>query len=271
MSEVTISLLHATHRAGASALARRDRWLALAARPELVEYHFAFDDDDDVSVAAIGGEALPNLGGRVTAVRNWNWAARRSTGDLMMVVADDLQPAEQGWDNQLRRVCGALDATKVPFAVKVRDGEKAAEHLMRHPVVSRAYYAAYGLFDDGYFGIGADNDFTLSAHCYGLVLDGRGLVLDHEHPTHGAPPTASHSRMSAPAERDDGKARFERRWPLRRRRIWYRYFKPRRGQRRVSRIRLLARSGMTRLGWARAFVPNFVRHRVRSLVGKGLG
>lgn len=262
---VTISLLHATHAAGDKAVIVRDRWFAMAARPDLLEHVFAFDVDDPVSsavpeIAASGG--LPSLGGRVTAVRNWNHAAGRATGDLMMVIADDLTPGAEGWDDALRAKCGLLDPTRVPFAMKVLDSSKTAEHLMRHPVVSRAYWRRFGLFDSGYFGLGVDNDFTNSAHCRGLVMDARDLVFVHSHPQFGSEASVSHTKMSGDLEAQFGKERFAQRWPAWKRRLIVRYFTPRQSQRSVSTVRRVARGGIARLGWLSALVPPVVRHRI---------
>ncbi|MEI7547131.1 MAG: hypothetical protein WCK21_03605 [Actinomycetota bacterium] len=267
---ITISLLHATHAAGASAVAVRDRWLALAARPELVEHLFAFDADDAISASTpeiAGAGGLPSLGGRVTAVRNWNDAARRATGQLLMVIADDLTPATDGWDDALRAKCGHLDPTVVPFAMKVLDGRKPFEHLMRHPVVSRAFFKRYGLFDPAYFGIGVDNDFTNTAHCRGLVVDARDVRFVR---AGVAEASTSHKKMSSDLESAFGKQLFATRWPVWKRRLIIRYFRPAPGRTSVSALRRHWRGVITRLGWCAALVPSGLRRRVRStVVGAG--
>lgn len=262
---VTISLLHATHAAGEKAVAVRDQWFALASRPELLEHVFAFDADDLLSagvpeIAKSGG--LPPLGGRVTAVRNWNHAASKATGDLLMVIADDLTPSLKGWDEALRVKCGLLDPTKVPFAMKVLDSNKTAEHLMRHPVVSRAFWRRFGLFDTGYFGVGVDNDFTNTAHCRGLVIDARDQVFVHSHPQFGSEASISHTKMSGDLEAQFGKERFAQRWPVWKRRLLIRYFVPRSRQHSVSTVRRAARGAIARFGWLSALVPPVIRHRI---------
>ena len=52
---LTISLLHATYRSGAAAVALRDSWMESASSPELVEHIFALDADDELSMYATQG------------------------------------------------------------------------------------------------------------------------------------------------------------------------------------------------------------------------
>lgn len=224
-----ISLLHATYRAGGKAVEVRHRWLSAAARPDRIEHVFAYNADDELSAGneeirrGVAGEPMPDA---VTAVRNWNLAAGAATGDLLVVIADDLTPTCDGWDLELERVVGALEPRAVPFVVKVMDDSHPTEHLMRHPIVSRRFYEMHGLFDPAYEGIGVDNDFTLSAHLAGLVVDGRSIVWHHRHPLPGEAPTDSQRRMVSGRSATDGAALFRRRWPRWRRRIWFRYLPP---------------------------------------------
>jgi hypothetical protein len=261
-----ISLLHATFAAGDAAVVARDRWFELAVQPDLLEHIFAFNADDPLSALhpeISQGVSGPPQPGMVTAVRNWNSAAEVATGELLMVVADDLAPTQHGWDELLRALICDLDPLRVQLAMKVRDTRNPKIHLMLHPVVSRAFYARYGLFDSAYEGIGADNDFTLSAHAKGLVLDARSIVLEHRHPTANAKPTASHTVMSSPESLLPGKARFNERWPIWKRRLSMRYLQPSPGVLTISPARLIARRFICRLGWLRGLVPAFVRRAVR--------
>jgi hypothetical protein len=240
----------------------------MATRPELLEHIFAHDADDEVSCAepAIAAfEALPPLG-HVTAVRNWNWAASQATGELLMVIADDLVPTRPGWDDEIRAVCGVLDPRSVPFAMKVCDSDSPREHLMRHPIVSRRYYEMRGLWDPGYHGICVDNDFTFTAHAAGIVLDGRHVRFDHIHPSRGSVPTVSHGRISSTAEIRFGRNRYDGRWPDWRRRLINRYLTPRAHQRRVSALRRVTRAFVARAGWLAVLLPTPGRRLARRLV-----
>src|SRR5687767_14490201 len=119
----TISLLHATFHRQGGPLEIKDAWLASADHPERVEYIFAMDADDIATVGRTEGHhrvVSPAGDGRVTSVRNWNAAAALATGDLLMVIADDLFPAP-GWDTALLSLIGPLDPSVVSYTVKVGD------------------------------------------------------------------------------------------------------------------------------------------------------
>ena len=107
----TISLLHATYRAGPTAVSVRDYWLQSASLPEDVEHIFALDADDELSLISTDGYPRvvnPSSPDRVSAVRNWNCAAAASHGDLLFVIADDLEPVPD-WDKTIRPIVGGLD------------------------------------------------------------------------------------------------------------------------------------------------------------------
>lgn len=265
-----ISLLHATHKAGRLALDVREVWLSRAANPTLVEHIFACDADDPISLGCpeiargIVGVARP---GRVTAVRNWNAAAAASTGDVLVVIADDLHPPES-WDGQLAALILDLDCLRAPFAVNVRDGDDPKDGLMRHPVISRRYFELYGLFHAGYEGIGVDNDFTLSAFRRGLVIDGRPLVLEHRHPSRGIKASESHLAMSEAERRQFGKELFESRWPNWKRHIWRRYLRPKPGQITIGPLARLCRGSVSRLGYIAGLAPSRMRRTARTMLGR---
>jgi hypothetical protein len=207
-----VSLLHATYRAGPLALATRDAWLDACESPERVEHIFACDLDDDISMAVpdIAGGVVGEPMAGVTAVRNWNAAARRAVGDLLFVIADDLVPPPR-WDSAVERIVGNRDPRRISFVAKVRDTPEDDSMLLRHPLVSRRYYQRFGLWCPLYQGHFVDNDLTLSTQRRGALIDGRQLTLHHHHWVHGAQPTESHEKMQL--SHDAGEALFARRWP----------------------------------------------------------
>jgi hypothetical protein len=152
----------------------------------------------------------------VTAVRNWNAAAAAAEGDLLVVIADDLFPPP-GWDQALIEMTGRLDPTRTPFVVKVADSPRPADVLLRHPVVSRAFYTRFGLFSPAYRGVYCDNDFTTRAFWRSVILDGRSLRLEHRHPalTDTVAPSESHDRMNRHDEYERGVARYVATWSRR--------------------------------------------------------
>jgi hypothetical protein len=234
-----------------------------------VEHIFAYDEDDDVSVGtseiALGGLAQPPLEGRVTAVRNWNAAATASRNAVLFVIADDLLPPS-GWDTSLRAVIGSLDPVRCPFVVKVCDTGGAADRLIRHPVVSRCYFDSHGLFFSGYDGIGADNDFTFAAHARGVVVDGRSIRLEHQHPTEGSAASDSHRKMAAMESAIPGKQLLAQRWPAYKRHMILTYADPGYTAACWREPGRVIRAGLARAGYLKGLTPRRVRAVARALL-----
>ena len=215
------SLLHATWRRPGGPLEVRASWLACADQPDRVEHIFAMDDDDVVAIHNTEGclRVISAATDEVTAVRNWNTAAALATGDVLLVIADDLLPP-QGWDTTLTRIIGPFDPTTAAFAVKVTDSPDPASMLLRHPVVSRAFYERHGLFTPEFTGVYCDDDITRRAFWRAAILDGRPLVLHHRHPTlmpAEVASTESHTRINADGEYERGEALFRSLWSRRQR------------------------------------------------------
>ena len=218
------SLLHATYRRGESPVEVKDAWLSAAVDPDAIEHIFALDEDDARTLVWTEGHrrVVSPPTGKVTAVRNWNAAAASATGDVLVVIADDLYPPPH-WDARLDEIIGArLDPVRVPFAVKVLDVTKAqnpaTDTLMRHPIVSRAYYGKFGLFSPKFTGVYCDNDITRRALWGAAILDGRPrLVLEHRHATTTHRRTESTSRINESRAWEEGRAAYEDAWTPRQR------------------------------------------------------
>jgi hypothetical protein len=217
------ALLHATWHRHESPLQVRSEWLSQADQPDAVEYIFAMDADDERSVRHTAGAQRvisPEAPGEVTSVRNWNAAASASSAGVLVVVADDLFPTP-GWDTRLCEAIGPLDPRRQSFAVKVADDPADNDQLMRHPVVSRAFYERLGLFAPEFRGVYCDNEITLRAYWKSLIIDGRAVVFDHRH----APLeeteflSSSQSIVNAKDEYPFGAAVYESLWSRHRRRV----------------------------------------------------
>ena len=261
-----ISLLHATYQAGPAAVCLRDKWIAAADQPSRVEHLFSSNADDEISMsceeiaAGVVGCEMP---GRVTAVRNWNAAAAASTGDLLVVIADDLHPSH-GWDTALEALCHDLDPVQAAFVINVHDHE-ARSHLIRHPVISRKYYQNYGLWHPQYDGFFVDDDFTLSAHRRNVVIDGSHLKFDHKHGQNRGRSSSSASQKLMMTTWTKGKTIFVQRWPTWKRRLIRRPLKPRAGQVAIGPGERAIRGTVARLGYLLALLPDTVRTRLRSI------
>jgi hypothetical protein len=217
MTPPLISLLHATYHRSGGPSPVKEAWLGSATVPERIEYIFAMDADDTFAINSTQGE-LRSVGypdrDWVTAVRNWNAAAAISSGELLFVIADDLSP-ETGWDSALRTLVSELDPEKTPFAIKVTDNTAPDDTLMRHPIVSRAFYRKFGLFDASFRGVYADDDITLRSFWSAVIVDGRKIRFQHQHPTVDPQlfQNVSQSRINRDAEFEFGYAALVSRWP----------------------------------------------------------
>jgi hypothetical protein len=225
-------------------------------------------DADDVATVALT-EGLPRLvnpagGGAVTAVRNWNAAAAVAKGDLMVVIADDLLPP-YGWDQTLIEMIGRLDPVRTPFAVKVADSP-GGDALLRHPVISRAFYTKFGLFSPSYRGVYCDTDLTARAFWHSMILDGRALQLEHRHPafTGEILPSESHHRVNQPQEYARGRAAYVAAWS-RRQRAAQRRFVPTASAQRRSHWRLVLMQRELRASSNISYVIHGCRTALRSV------
>jgi len=223
-----ISLLHATYRAGDDAVLVRNAWFEKACNPDLIEHIFALDSDDAQTLTAtedytrVISPASPE---RVSAVRNWNSAAASARGDLLFVIADDLFPPDE-WDLTLNGIVGNLNPNRFAFAISVSD-EEEGPWLMRHPVISRKFYSKFGLFGPEFDGLYCDDDITLRAYNYAVVIDGKRLALEHRHPTVGDFAwTQSQTRMNLSTEYEKGLRTLREKWNRAQRAVLLEYFCP---------------------------------------------
>jgi GT2 family glycosyltransferase len=220
------SLLHATFQAGEQAIATRIAWLKAANQPTLVEHLFSLNADDPISAklsATYASVVNPPWPGVVTSVRNWNAAAVSARGDILVVIADDLLPPAC-WDVDLEKIFDHLDPLATPFAIKVTDNYDPNDNLIRHPIISRAFFNRFGLFHPDFYGICCDDDLSLRAWRYAIVLDGRRLVFAHYNPRSNfkIKPTGSQERVNRPEEYDHGRRVLAGLWPR-----WKRCIAPR--------------------------------------------
>jgi hypothetical protein len=216
LGKMSVSLLHATYHRDGGPLEHRDTWMARADRPDRVEYVVAMDSDDTRAIAETAGMlrvVSPATPGSVSSVRNWNAAAAIATGDLLVVIADDLFPPP-GWDTTLQNIVRGLDPTTTHFAVNATDAPDDQRLLLRHPVISRAFYADFGLFNAAFRGVYCDDDLTQRALWRSRIIDGRRLVLEHRHPSldPSVPRSPSQHLVNTQDEYDYGRGVFESLW-----------------------------------------------------------
>lgn len=161
-----------------------------------------------------------------TAVRNWNFAAQASRGDVLFVIADDLIPP-RNWDRKIAQIVGSREGNFDLFAMKVSDSEHPDDRLLRHPICSAAFFKRFGLFDKAFTGVYCDDDFSLRAFWRSYILDGRKIVFNHaRREVDGRTKlNISQTKINQHSEASRGKEVFKEKWPA-----WFR----------ESRIQLVA-------------------------------
>jgi hypothetical protein len=95
-----ISLLHATRGTPDRANATRESWLSRASDRSMIEHFWATQAGDTTSTAldpdSIVAVTDDPPAWASSSVANWNAAAALATGDLLVVIADDLTPRLDG-------------------------------------------------------------------------------------------------------------------------------------------------------------------------------
>jgi hypothetical protein len=209
-----ITLLHATRGTPVRALTTRKIWFERANHPEDIEHIFGIQADDQDSMKAFSdmnyGVSVPPPEWASSSVANWNTAAALSTGEILVVIADDLTPPI-GWDDELRK----LPSGKLPWACYVPDTVRD-DGLMCHPVLSRELYSRRGyIFHPDFYGVFCDNDFTVRTQLEVTILQVKGLKWIHDHPSNGGRPEDSIVlHQNSKEAYAYGGATFMKMWPL---------------------------------------------------------
>jgi hypothetical protein len=277
--DVRVSLIHATWFSPSGPRALRDRWLEAASSPELVEYVVGMDDTDVTAIAETASELRaigPAHPDTATAVRNWNSAAALSSGDMLFVISDDLHPSP-GWDDRLRSLVRDRTPREEAFAMVpgtlIDPPEPAVTRgrmrLMRpwlpHPVVSRAFYDRFGLFDPHFEGVYCDNDLTLRAYWNAYIIDARQHIICIDRPRHTGPD----ARLHGSGARQRGWEILSAKWPFWRRTGRIHLIRASRGRfsrGRWARVRASANRTLTLSLVPAALAESALRSLVRSLL-----
>lgn len=143
------------------------------------------------------GPNHPTLNGRSSFVDNVNCAAAASTGDVLVMASDDLEPPES-WDTLILR---AIESHPDLPQRSLRDGRRQTEAVLKcsngdarsdardlilHPVMTRARYERQGwIFPPAYSGMYSDNELTIRARIDGVVIEAPHIVFTHRHPDLG--------------------------------------------------------------------------------------
>ena len=210
-----ISLLHATRGTPDRANATRQAWLQRASDRTMLEHIWATQASDNSSKSLDCDSCVKITedppAWASSSVANWNAAAAIATGDLLVVIADDLTPP-LGWDETLREFLGKPNTASAEFCVYVPD-QLSNDGLLRHPIMSRALYQRRGyVFDPDYFGVFCDNDLTTWCQVNRVpiyAIDPERLQFFHDHDMAGNSVTWQQNRAEA---YDWGRATYMQKW-----------------------------------------------------------
>lgn len=185
------SILHPTIRLPDGWMGAYKTWLGNCDDWSRVEYMLAVDG---LSAAGELWRRSDTLEYRIAAnlrrrcyVDAINAAARASTGQILVVAADDWFPTPH-WDTEI------LKHIPDPTIERVLWIESEHPHIMTHAVMTRAYYERPGrggcggnLFHPAYSSYGCDDDLTAYAQRDGVVVR-PGMRFEHRHWTLGTAP-----------------------------------------------------------------------------------
>jgi hypothetical protein len=149
---------------------------------------------------------------RQCSVDGWNIAAKASTGNVLILNADDFFPSED-WDLELRRVIDGHNPLKEDLVIHVSTGNPRDKDLISLGILSRARYERLGYaLHPSYESVYSDDEFTEHAYRDGCVIDARHLVFEHRHPGMGkAADDAVYQWQNRREAYESGKANLERR------------------------------------------------------------
>jgi len=189
MTAKLISVIHPTRRLPL-ALKVKESWLAAAQNKDIIEYFIVCDQETHPTQDPVEMEAdRVNLGiyyspGN-TSVKANNYGASKSSGDIIMMLQDDMtQDVKQGWDTDLIGRLPADWKTK-ELAIWVGCGlhNPDGSSLCGHIVMTRPHYSRLGYFiPPWYYHLEADLHFSYLSQKQKTALDlRRELVWKHEH------------------------------------------------------------------------------------------
>jgi len=115
------------------------------------------------------------------SVTAYNAAARVSTGDALIISADDVFPPAC-WDAMMER---AIPKDLAEWVLHCSTGHpQDDDRVIFQPVFSRPVYErwCYVCWPE-YRAMYADNDWTEKARAEGLVVEARHILLEHRHPS----------------------------------------------------------------------------------------
>lgn len=168
-------------------------WLKRADSPESVEVVIAIDSNNGKAIEA--AKAVKNAIVVIqdkppfNCVRGWNVGAAKTTGDVIINVADDFNPPEH-WDTLLLNLSPS-GWTGGEHVVHVASGY--VEDIMVLSIATRKRYERFGyMLYPGYESLFSDTEFTHVAYRDGVVINAKHILFEHMHCDCGKRPKDQH-------------------------------------------------------------------------------
>lgn len=182
-----ISLLCPSRGRPENLLAMAESAAKTATNAEQVELCVYIDDDDpqrynyEMLVADSPLDNTLEIGPRTTLSECWNKAAKASSGEILMLAADDLRFRTHNWDVVVETVFN--DYPDHIALVYGSDGV-ANERMATHPFIHRKWMETTGYFVPGIF-VGDHCDLWLDevARSIGRNVYVDALYIEHLHPS----------------------------------------------------------------------------------------
>lgn len=196
---LTISICQASFKSGTQSIEVRNKWFERAKNSNRVEHCLGFEENDQsildayeidlriLSHKSSDGKTkyktTPSLS-TPSGTRNWNAAASISTGEFILLIADDLIP-EYGWDESIEKYLNKNGTTNGIFKFtddrcNFLNGKLNDTLLPRHPGFLRSTYKKLGyVFDPGLNSTGPDLDLLILSLTTGTLHDLRFIKLHH--------------------------------------------------------------------------------------------
>jgi len=176
--QYNISIIHPSRNRPEQAEETIKLWLGNAKDSSQIEYILSIDhnDKDLKRYKAISDRngTKTHIAMNKSAIEAINRAAKKSQGNLIIVVSDDFK-SEEAWDEKLLK---ELEG-KEDFIVKTQDGIQ--EWIITLPILDRKYYERFGyVYFPGYSHLWSDTEMTSVADLTGRKITSQ-LFFEHEH------------------------------------------------------------------------------------------
>lgn len=152
-----ISIIHPSRGRPEMASHTMINWYNKADNRDNIEYRVILDQDDTQWQKYIQSPPIICTVPPYSCIRAVNNGSSKATGDILIVISDDMDCPEH-WDTLLLEAIG----DRTDFCAKAKDGHQ--DWLITLPIMDRKYYERFGyVYYPGYDHMYADTDMTAVA------------------------------------------------------------------------------------------------------------